>query len=232
MNASTLCGKAGSKAEQPAPEFIGLDEGRMNMSSLQIPVLDRAPFDRGGDRPSRVDAPMSFDLELVDQVYRHDPARMASLFEHHDEPLAVIVVKSDQRVIYANEVARWAFDLGGDLSLSDVHLEVVAGSFLGNTVDQAMASEGRRASALRTLTTVFAEEWVAAAAPISFEGRPAVGIVIGRRSLRRVDVAERTAQTPSMAQLAECLLRQVGLVWIHLAGMSENTAEPDLTDQH
>jgi hypothetical protein len=226
---STLL-ERGSKAELPAPEFIGLDEDRMNMGSLQIPVLDRAPYDRGSDPPSRRRAPMSFDLALVDQVYRHDPARTASLFEHHDEPLLVIVVNDCQRVIYANEVARWAFAPDGDLSPSDVHLEVVAGSFLGDAAEQAIASGGPRAFALRTLPTALAEEWMAAAAPTSFDGKPAVCIIVGRRSLRRVDVADRTAQTASHAQLTECLLRQVGLVWVHLPGLSESSAEADLTD--
>jgi hypothetical protein len=202
----------------------------MNIGSLQIPVLDRAPYDRGSDPPSRRRAPMSVDLALVDQVYRHDPARTTSLFEHHDEPLLVIVVNDCQRVIYANEVARWAFALDGDLSLPDVHLEVVAGSFLGDTVEQAIASGALAPPRLRTLTTALAEEWMAAAAPISFESKPAAGIIVGRRSLRRVDVADRTAQTASQAQLTECLLRQVGLVWVQLPGLSETSAEADPTD--
>jgi hypothetical protein len=42
----------------------------MNIRSLQIPVLDRAPDDRRSDRRSWRGAPISFDLALVDQVYR------------------------------------------------------------------------------------------------------------------------------------------------------------------
>jgi hypothetical protein len=109
-------------------------------------------------------------------------------------------------------VARWAFGLAADLSLSDVHLEAVEDGFLGDLIKQAMAGD-RRTSALERLTTAFAEEWVAVAAPVTFDGRPAAAIVIGRRSLRR-EPGDVTAQNALPSHLTDCLLRQIGLGYI------------------
>ena len=123
-----------------------------------------------------------------------------------------MVVNESRRIIYANDVARWALGLERDVSLNELHLQAVEGGLLDELTKQSTDAAPGDALVMQTLHTVLEEEWTAAAALVTFEGQPATAVVIGRRPLRRGDDAGGHDRAVAAGpRTSDHLLRQVGL---------------------